>query len=284
MKNLLSRILILTIPLLSSQLARAESPWLYQEGFSTISYSFVTESFDEKFIGTNDADPIDDITQITHWLNYTTGLTDNLTFSFLTGYTETEQDGNENGNFFGRADTLISAKWGLQSDYLDEIFSTSSVRGGITIAGSYDRGEMGRPHAPGDKADGLELFFQAARFITDRFELQTELGYRLRLDDVPDELVYGLTGVYSLNTEWSFSLEWKAQLGLGGTDIGDPDFENKFHETREDRSTFNLNASYTYQNIMAMLGYARVIELDTIAEARNTGESEIMYLMLMHGF
>ncbi len=257
--------------------AIANTPWVMEAESSSLYYSFVSEAFDEKYLGEEDATSIADIEQTTHWIHYFYGLNERLTLSVQTGYTQSEWDGSDY-EYSGRADSRLGATYEWMNQFVDERAWTVSLYGALTLAGTYERGAPGRPHAPGDGADGVEAALLAGRQISETISTQATFGLRLRGDDVPDEIYYGGAFHFSLSSQLTGSLAFDAIRALDGSDI--PNHGGEFHKTHEDRATLDAVLSYNLAGFTLIGGYAQVIDISGIAETRNTGKSEILHFSI----
>jgi len=270
--------LLLALP---ASTVSANSPWGYEEGVTSVSYSYVSESFDEIYKGTQSGIYFPEVNLTTHWFYYGTGLSDTLTLSVQTGYVESENVGNPENPYVytGLADTLISVKKEVINQYMDDAFATIAYRIGVTVAGNYGRFTL--PHAPGDGANGVEVSGLMGRFATSKLSLQAEFGFRLRLNDTPDEIFYSVGANYYLLPELSFTVNLMANSPSSGTDITDSDFKKEFYETKEVRSMLDVSVAYNVEAINLSLGYATVIDA---LETRNTAASKVLHFSLSYTY
>ncbi len=254
----------------------ATTPWVMEEGASSIYISHVAESFDEKYLGSEGATPIPEIEQSTSWINYYYGLTSKTTLGVQLGYTSSEWEGSDY-RYHGLADTKLSATYELKNQFMDETPWTISLWSALTIAGTYERGAGGRPHAPGDEANGFEGALLAGRQLSERLSTNTSFGYRFRADDVPDEIFYSAALHYTIVPQFTTSILLDAINAIDGDDINDPSFAGEFFKTEEDRAILDLIFSYRVGGVTLVGGYGRVIDVSGIAETRNTGKSDILH-------
>lgn len=248
--------------------AMAESPWTLEEGQYSISLSRVNENFTAKWLGTVKS-AIPEINQQTTWLSGSYGIADNLQVSIITGRTSSDFDGSSY-EYSGRADSSIGMKYRAFDQY-QGCPLTLSIYVGATIAGTYERSAGGRPHSPGDKADSVELIIPLARSFG-RYVLLSEIGYRARTDDVPNEILFNLGGGVSIGPVYLQGL-YRIEDSIGGLNIAQAPFTpDRFHETEEDRTLFDFSISYSFlQNWTAYLGIGNVLT------GKNTGDSDIVY-------
>ncbi|PCJ15623.1 MAG: hypothetical protein COB04_12900 [Gammaproteobacteria bacterium] len=261
----------------------ANSPWGAEVGTYQLSYSRVHDSFDQKFLGTEDATDIAEISQSTDWINFATGLTDTISLAVQMGYTSSEWDMNDI-TYHGLADSVVAVQWEQINQFAHDRLATVAWRMAAVIAGNYQRSSGGRPHGPGDKANGFDSSVLMGRFVTDQFSAQGEFGYRLRLNDVPDEVFFNLGMNFSVTQHWGASLNWATKVAVEGGDINDSDFKGEFHKTREDRSTIDANVGLNINGISGALGVARQIDVGGIGGARNTGKSTVVHLSMGYAF
>ncbi|OUS25609.1 hypothetical protein A9Q99_20710 [Gammaproteobacteria bacterium 45_16_T64] len=259
-----------------STVCEARGPWVLDDGQSAIFLTWVSESFDNKWLGLERSE-IDEISQNTYWLQYRYGYGDNIEISLTSGYTESEKD-NAEKKFHGRADSRLGAKFQILDEYADDSFSLS-VEGALIYKGSYDRSSPGNPHSPGDKGNGIEMAFPFAK-ILGPVVIYGDIGYRWRRDDVPHDLFYSLAVGAGVTDNVSLSLQYSVVDGRKGHDIGDETHNGyNFHRSEEDRDIMEASVSWAAtRQISIFAGYADVIS------GRNTGDSDIYYLGLEHTF
>ncbi len=253
--------------------AFAEPPWTLEEGQYNVSMSQVNESFTDKWLGTVKSE-IPEISQQTTWLSGSYGIADNLQINVITGRTSSDFDGST-FEYSGRADSSIGIKYRAFDQYQGSPL-TLSIHVGATIAGTYERSAGGRPHSPGDKADSVELIIPLSRSFG-RYFLLSEIGYRARTDDVPNEKLFSLGGGVNIGPAYLQGL-YRIEDSIGGLDIAQAPFTpDRFHETEEDRTLFDFSLSYTFLHVWTVyLGYANVLT------GKNTGDSDIQYLGLSY--
>lgn len=256
--------------------ALAQGPWVLEEAQHAIFLTWVSESYDHKWLGL-ERSGIDEISQQTYWLQYRYGISNNLEVSVTSGYTESEKD-NTDKVFHGRADSRIGAKYQLLDEYGDDNISLS-IESTLIFMGDYDRSTPGNPHSPGDKGNGVEVALPFAKMVGP-VVIYGDIGYRWRRDDVPHDIFYSIAIGGGITNSLSLSIEYSVVDGRNGHDIGDDTHTGYiFHESEEDRDIVETNISWSVsQQSSLFFGYADVIG------GRNTGDSDIYYLGLEHTF
>ncbi|MBV1879160.1 MAG: hypothetical protein KUG79_16080 [Pseudomonadales bacterium] len=265
-------ILLLLFALIISIQQSSADPWVLEQGQQSFSVLYVTETFDEIWIK-GDELHIDfpDVDQQTYWLQYSYGFTDSLTLEVGTGRTRSEMDGKQK-KFSGRADSQVTLSWQVFNEYQGSPV-TLAVHFGATLHGSYDRSSAGNPHSPGNRANGVETSVSIAKAINNYIAFSTEIGYRHRYQDVPEEIFYRFGILSSITPTLAMSLRYRHVDSRSHLDIMGPGFSpDRFHETEEDISGLSLDANWQLgQGHSLFLGTARVLD------GKNTGESEIYF-------
>ena len=254
--------------------AAAEGPWVNSPDESSLGVSYVEERYDQIWMGTTKADHPSTV-QRNLWLNYDRGISDRLMFSGQLGYTEAEFDSAGSDTNRGLADTYAALKYQFRDEFSDTSPLSMSGRVGVIIKGSYDRATPGNPHAPGDKANGLDAALQIGRFVSSNLALYTELGYRVLTNDVPDEIYYNLGFNNMLTQQLTLYGQYAGKNSRDGLDIGGPGFggEPDLHKVDEERqwAELGLNVQLAERGNIS-IGYASVID------GKNTSDSNIWYL------
>ena len=254
--------------------AAAEGPWIYSPDESSVGVSYVEERYDQIWKGTVKFDHPETV-QKNLWLNYDRGISDRLMFSGQLGYTEAEfSDANADKNS-GLADTHLALKYQFRNEFSDASSLSMSGRVGAIIKGSYDRATPGNPHAPGDKANGLDAALQMGKFVSSNLALFAEFGYRVLSDDVPDEIYYNLGFNDQLTQLLTLYGQYAGKNSRDGLDIGGPGFggEPDLHKVDEEREWVELGLNIQVAGDRSLsIGYASVID------GKNTSDSTIWYL------
>ncbi|ARU54182.1 hypothetical protein OLMES_0073 [Oleiphilus messinensis] len=276
MKN----VFVVTISLLwvAPNLALANgSPWLPAPDSVSIALETVYQSGDEFYLGANKIELGGDLDQITYWLKLGYGLSENLALDARIGYSETDFEGSptEESDI---ADSNIGVTWRFVDEFVASTPAPSlAFRIGATIAGDYDTGAI---DSLGDGASGVEASFLAGRILNDYLAISTELGYRIRESDVPDEFFYGLNTYFIITPQWNFSLGYQAIEADGDLDIGTPEFTaEKFNQVDEDTATVTLGISFNpTQQLNLNTTFSQIVD------GRNTLESKVASLSVGYSF
>lgn len=257
--------------------AFAGGPWMYSEGEGAAGVAMVQELFDRAWVnGSASFDP-PKVHQENLWLWGQYGYSDKIMLTGLVGYTQSSLY-NSTYEYSGMADS----RFGLQYQFLNEWENgpiTANLTSALILKGSYERAGAGRPHSPGDKANGLEIGAQLGRFLSSNINVWSDLGYRAMLDDVPDEWFFGLGSSLYINS-FNFDVAWKTKRSTSGLDIKGTGFNpTLFHETREEREWLEWNAGYTFAEQFSVgLTYGKVLT------GSNTGDAKIYSLALGYSF
>ncbi len=236
MKALIASGLALAI----SQVCMADgTPWLGEPGSAQLSITQVQQSYDEIYKNREKID-FDKLEQGTTWLGLSYGLDYDLALDVKTGYATNK---NENG----LTDTTIGVSWRVADEFISYNNIPSTVlRAAVILQGDY---QTGSPSAIGDGADGLELSVIMGSFVKPWLAVSTELGYRSRNSDVPDDVFFNL-GAYALpHPGVSLSINYSRTDALDGINIGEEGFvENgvvNFHKLEEDSELVDLGFTYS---------------------------------------
>jgi len=260
--------------MLSALDAAAEGPWVNSPDESTLGISYVEERYDQIWKGTLKIDHPETV-QKDLWLNYDRGINERLMFSTQLGYTEAEFDGAGSVKNSGLADTHLALKYQFRNEFSDASLLSMSGRVGAIIKGSYDRATPGNPHAPGDKANGLEAALQVGKFVSSNLALYTELGYRILSSDVPDEVYFNLGFNGQLAPKLALYGQYAGHNSRDGLDIGGPGFsgEPDLHKVDEEREWVELGLNVPVAGSGSLsIGYASVID------GKNTSDSTVWYI------
>jgi hypothetical protein len=246
MTNAKWSLLTLAFVLLSSMPAASRTAWVLPQGKFSLNLSYVFETFDEFWMGRTKAQLPDDIEQHTVAVGLEYGLFDAVTVDLTLGYTRTSFSPAD--DLDGLNDTTLGVRWRVVDEFAVDspYIPTLTVRVGGIIAGTYDTVTTGAPHSPGDGASGVEMSLLFGKALGNTgFGLFGEVGYRHRLENVPDDFFASL-GVYKTFLEgFIASFGYRRVQGLSGLDIGGPGFTPaRFPETQE-----------IFDNLEAGLGY-----------------------------
>lgn len=167
----------------------------------------------------------------------------------------------------GLYDSTIGVRYRIVDEFKSESkwMPTMAVRLGGIIAGTYTAGS---PFAPGDGASGVETSLLLGKQLCPHFGLAADLGWRYRVDDVPQD-IFGSFGAY-YNIDWfTASAAYRGSYALSGPNIGDPGFT--FPEVQEINHLFELSVGW-----MAKTGQSVQIFGAMNFAGQNTGDKRII--------
>lgn len=278
MKSLINFTLTLIIAL-SASLSYADGPWVGETGEQVVSGSFVYDTFDEIWAADNEAGGPGEVDQVNLWLEYSLAITDNITIGFLTGVTSASldrTDGLDTEDFEGRSDTSLSIKYLLVDEFAsDSGLPTMAAKLSLISKGTYDRSAPPNVHAPGDKSDGVELLIKAGKLFSNGIAAFGEVGYRVRGQEVPDDILYNIG--FNLALTDTFSMFSRIGTERSRTGIEIPDIVEgrypgtDFHRLKEEKDTIELGGSVTLSKSMALS-----FVVANVFDGRNTGQSNIV--------
>ncbi len=268
-----------------SSVALAESPWLPapQSGNATISYIYTTA--DEFRVGKNRTSLPDDLEQHNALLNLEYGITDRLAIDLSFGYARTEFVEDAVLSPSSSFDGLIDPKLGVRYKIWDELEDgglTLTLHSAAIFGGGYNSGAL---NSIGEDAFGLEFSGIAGKLWENGLGVSTELGFRYREGDVPDEFFANVSAFYSLasrlNLPVTFNINYHRVDALSGIDIGSPGFNpGRFRETEEDYHIISGGLSYNFANSVSV--HANYGE--KVFGGRNTADSKIVSVGFSYGF
>lgn len=256
----------------------AGGPWLGLEGDASVGVAAVHDTFDRAWTQGRDGLAQDlGIRQSNLWFWGQYSYSDRLTFTGQIGYTESSW---RNSDF--EYDGLADSKFGLQYQMLNEWEGapiTANVTSALIVRGTYERAAGGRPHAPGDKGNGVELGAQVGKFVASNLALWSDFGYRVMGNDVPDEGFFGV-GASMFSGPFYFDAAWKMKSSTEGLDIMGAGFSGAlFYQVREQREWSEWTAGWSATDQVSLsLTYANV------NVGKNTGDSEVYSLGFGYSF
>jgi len=206
--------------------ATAASPWTLARGDLALTPTFLYETFDRFFLGTDETrGPERGVHQTTFSTTLEYGILDELTADLTLGFTRSvvETAAGDDGED-GLADTTFGLRYRLVDEFTSDSpwMPTLGVRVGGIVEGTYQQGLV---QSPGDGASGVQadLLFGKS-FGASGFGMSGSVGYRHRTELVPDDLLLSL-GVYQTFLQYGLaSVGFRHEQGLSGSDIGDQGF------------------------------------------------------------
>lgn len=197
--------------------AFAQSAWLPTQGTLLVTPGYTYQTFDDFWMGKNDATLPDDLTQHTGYLNFEYGILPDLTADLTVGYAHSELE--PAGSDDGLTDTYFGLRYRLVDEAAQESawVPTVTVRVGGIIAGSYDENF---PFSVGDGAHGADFTLMLGKMFGESgFGLYGDFGYRVRESPVPDE-VFGRIGALQSLGPVTLSVGYRHVQSTSGLNIG----------------------------------------------------------------
>ena len=260
--------------------AHAVSPWLPVADSHELSFSYIDQSADRFYVGEVEMGLPTDLELRSAQVSYAYGFTDRLALDVQAGYAESDfliDPGlAPRGGLTGLTDARIGLRW-LAFDQSDEHWFTLTLAGALLLEGDYDTGAI---TAIGDGASGAELSVLTGRSFDSGFSWQSELGYRLRSGEVPEEWFFNRTLAYSFSEQLSTRLSWNSVDSNGDLDIGGSGFSPpRFPEVEEDYDLWLVGLSFLPSDSWALgLDYGRKFD------GRNTAKSDVFAFTVGRSF
>lgn len=268
-----------------SSIALAESPWLPAPQSGNVSLSYIYTTADEFRAGENKTSLPEDLEQHNALLNLEYGITDRLAIDFSFGYARTEfvEDAvlSPSASFDGIIDPKLGVRYKLW-DELEDGGITFTVHSAAIFGGGYNSGAL---NSIGEDAFGLEFSGIAGKVWENGLGVSTELGFRYREGDIPDEFFANANAFYSLasllNLPITLNVNYQMVDALSGIDIGSPGFNpGRFRETEEDYHIISGGLSYNFANSLSVnANYG-----EKVFGGRNTAASRIVSVGMSYGF
>ena len=258
------------------------SPWLPVPDSTSLAIGYVNQAGDEFFLGTDKAMLPAKIRQETYSIGIQHGVVDALAIDAKLNYARNRFDAPAGfplpfGDESALGDSSIGASWRVVDEFEHAGAPTLTLRAAANIAGNYD---VGKINAIGDKASGVDLSVLVGKYLTPKFTVAGELGYRYRNHAVPDDVWLGASLGYSVASFASVSAGYTATRSNGNLDIGGPGFSpSRFPEVREDRDLVSAGASFALAPRSSLnVNYGEVVG------GRNTTKEKIWGVSLATSF
>ena len=261
------------------------SAWLPEPGTGHLSLSYVSQSAEEFYRGT-DKRPLpgggqEDLSQNTVWLGGTYSLNDSFALDVQTGWAKSQfvtgpGIPTPSESFSGMVDANVGFTWRIVDEIVSDLPSVA-LRVGAIFAGDYETGHI---NSLGDGGDGYEASLVVGKFVSDQLGLSAELGLRNRNANIPEERFANLSGLWFLNDSLTLGVEYRIVNSTSGLQIGGPGFApNRFPEIEEDTRTVAARLYYSInQNLSLSLFAASVID------GRNAAASSIFGAAASYSF
>ncbi len=268
------------VALAASASAHAVSPWLPTAGGHELSFSYIDQTADRFYVAENEMSLPADLELRTFEVNYAYGLSDRLAIDIRAGYAESDFVVDPGlapeGGLDGFTDARIGVRW-LAFDQFEDRPFTLALAGAVLIAGDYDTGAIS---AIGDGEGGGELSVITGRSFDSGFVWQSEIGYRFRSGEVPNEWYFNRTLSYGFNDRFTGRVSWNSVDSRGDLDIGGPGFSPaRFPELEEDYDLWLVGFSFAPSDTWSLgLDYGRKFD------GRNTAKSDVFALSVGRSF
>ena len=284
----ISRLLALTIftsaTLVAVPAFSEGSPWLPTPSTGSLSLSYVHQSADE-FYRKSSKVPTpgggEDLEQSTLWLQTSYGLADAIAVDARLGWARSEYVNRpglpvEQKSYDGLVDINAGLTWRVVDEAVSELPSIA-LRAAVIIDGGYTTGYI---NSLGDGGNGAEASLLVGKFLSDRFALSGEIGYRTRNNNIPDNTFFKLSGGVILAQGWALNAGYEQTDTGSGLDIGGPGFHpSRFPELREESQLLSAGLSFATAQ-----GYNLGFVYGTTLDGRNVGDFEFYGLSLDYSF
>ena len=217
-----------------------------------------------------------ELAQETFWIDGTYGLADAVALDFRVGQASSSFVTGpglppSQANISGLADLNLGVVWRVVDEIVQPSAPSVALRAAVIKAGNYDTGYI---NSLGDGGDGVEVSAIVGKFISDRFALSGELGYRSRSSsdhDIPESVFARFFAGVIVGDRLGLSLSYEIDDSRSGIEIGGPGFSpSRFPELQEDIHLVGPTVSYTISDRTSIgASYAKVVE------GRNTAVSDV---------
>lgn len=254
---------------------QAQSAYIPERGSLEVSTSYTYFEFDEFYYGETKGSLPDPIRQHNVSLTFDYGIADRLAADLTVGYAYNSFSVQQDHDGF--VDTLLGVRYQIWNEFEDGggtgFLPSLSLRLGGIIEGTYEALTDGSYNSIGDSASGGEVSLLAGKqFGETGFGMYGDIGYRMRAEDVPDDL-FGSIGVYqTLFDTLTVRFGYRGTAGQSGIDIFSPEFNpGRFPETKEILHNLEAGIGYRFSNGV----YCQVFGAQTL-DGRNTGKKTFL--------
>lgn len=263
MKNKKTPSLIALASILLASSASAGN-YLIAPGESDIAFSVSHTSFDQFYAGSAKQDSVPgggniERTSVRSYFFY--GLDDGLALDLSVGYADTSSGLSDSSDF---TDTTIGLSWQAREESADGF--DWLLRGGVSIAGSYDVGLLS---APGDGENALDFMTKFGKTLGQNGTRgDVEIGYTINNGSVPDSFRLRAGPTFPISDTFSLDVSGIYFTGIDGIDIGGPGFTGlgDLPLVEEQGTAGEIGLSFN-----AGPGYYR-LSLSQLFDGRNIGE------------
>ena len=238
------------------------SAWLGEPGTGFFSMSYVYQSADEFYAGSNKGPTPqgEDLRQNTVWLAANYFLSDAVALDFKTGWAQSQFITGPgipaaSDSFSGLVDTDVGLTYRLTDEWAGS-WASVAVRGGATLAGNYETGSI---NSIGDGGDGYQLSVIVAKFLGQGVGVSAEVGQQWRNNDIPTNTFAHATGLWLLNEKLTVGVDYTVVDAESSIDIAGPGFTPaRFPEVQEDYKAAGGRLFYDVSdNLTATLFYTK---------------------------
>lgn len=276
--------MLTTLLLASSCNVLAGGPWVKKTGEASFSTGFQYEHFDEIYVSKTPSVNDPGEVEIIYWkVNGEIGMTDTLTVGLSTGAARSSMDrvdGADTDQLKGLSDSKLYLKYQLkEGSPSGEPTVTAWVA--LIDGGTYPRAKGVDEFAPGDKADGLEAILKLGQKLDSGYTLFGDLGFRVKGDDTPDDLIVKLGVMKSFNDQFAMFGRYNGEFARSGVDLDKVNratFDD-YYSLKEEREMVDLGLVFTLdpKNKLKFV-YSNMID------GRNTGNSQTSKIHYTYSF
>ena len=253
--------------------AHAQSAWLPARGELVISPAFAHQEFDQGWVGETKVDFIPlgvRLVQRSYVVALEYGLTPSVALDLTGGWS---QVGGVGAHRDGITDTYVGVRWSPlpAPDPLATVQATLALRVGGIVQGTYGTGSILNVD---DGANGLEgSLLYALAWPRARLGLQGDLGYRVRYENVPDDL-FGSLGASGDLTPWlTLGASYRYVGARSGGDLLTPGFQ--WSDAKEIEHQFGGSVTLRDRAGRGVTAFG-----SRVVAGRNTGEDRQLGLAL----
>ncbi len=255
------------------------SPWTPAAGGGEVEISWQRQTADTFNPGDATAPLPTDLSQSALVLNGSYGISDRLAIDVEIGYAKskflTDPVLAPNGGTDGLTDVRIGARFKV----LDEL-SGSPLTATLGIAGIIDGGyETGSLPAIGDGGSGGQVALALGK-QAGPVSLSADIGYKIRSNNVPDEVFGSAKVAVALGSRFSVYGGLAFVDSASGLDIGGPGFSPaRFPEVEEDYKLWTVGAAASLTDSLSLNAtYGEKFD------GRNTAESNVVRIGIGYSF
>lgn len=230
------------------------SPYLPAPGGGYASVSFIRQDADTILRGTVESVRWNMLVQETVLATASYGLSDRWAIDARVGYADTDFQRLPTDPISGQSG-VSDGVIGLRFRALDE-FSGAPVT--LTLGAS---GIIQGLYTPtvvdgiGDGASGAQFGLSLGKFVTPKFSVTGEVGYRNRFNGVPGEVFWAANLSYAWNNRFSTYGGVTAANALSGLDLGAPGVTSlNFPQLQEDSNLWDVGGSVRLAKGVSLFG------------------------------